>query len=229
MKKRLLTILVLIAIVLSLFSGISTVSADDEYNGKPFKSITLPGDVRMSDFDEGENGVAYSKTAASTVTATYREHPYMQIYDMNNGLAFIGFNSGVWFKYTVNVSKTGDYLMELEYASPVGPLEFAVFLDDVQVVSAALDTTQDYTKTEVADLGIISLKQGKHVLTFKQIKGGINAHKVAFSNVKSANDIFDFSKKTGSYRSNMFPGIIEAEDFDLGSDAKHSIDGKDPI
>ena len=88
------------------------------YNGTPF---LIPGKVEAEEFDNGGQGIAYyDLTPTNTGDATSFRNTTVDIENCTDG--GIGYNlgytdAGEWLKYTVNVTKSQNYNLEIRYAN----------------------------------------------------------------------------------------------------------------
>lgn len=185
----------------------------------PFADLEVKdgAEIYMRDFDRGGEGVAYhnAENAAYKGDGTYNRFFWEGATVEINGKGGIGNTAnGEWMAYTVNVTEPGNYTIVLTSAGP-GDSRYH-YLIDRAVVSAdgvahkSASGWDDYSATsEVSD---IQLGEGTHEIRF-YTTGGINVMKMTF---KKAGEYEDPSYKGTPYTDHSIPGIIEAENFDLG-------------
>lgn len=179
----------------ALHSDVAAVLVDMKFGSKarPFKTLSLPGTVNAVDYDIGNEGVTYhdavSKVtsqggAASNFGWAYRNDGV----DVEGSTDPEGFNydvgwieDGEWLSYTVNVSQTAAYQVDIRTASSLGGGNLRIYIDDVaagQDVSIA--STGGWQSWRTVSLPNVSLSAGQHVLKLLAVKGGFNLNTVAF-------------------------------------------------
>jgi hypothetical protein len=88
------------------------------FKGTPF---LIPGKIEAEDFDNGGQGIAFNDlTPTNTGDATSYRNTTVDIENCNDGGS--GYNlgytdAGEWLKYTVNVTKSQNYNLEIRYAN----------------------------------------------------------------------------------------------------------------
>src|SRR5262245_39125701 len=99
-------------------SGSSSVSpTSSPYNGAP---AAVPGQIRVADFDNGGEGVAYHDSSPGNAGGQYRQTD-VDIASSSEGGTTVGWiDAGEWLNYTVNVTGTGNYTAQIRVASPWG-------------------------------------------------------------------------------------------------------------
>lgn len=189
----------------------SAVFAAEE--SRPFVEHTIPGIIRVADFDNGGLGIAYNRTAARTIVS-YRPKENVNAGKSSEHGTMISMSGGEWIKYTANVEKTAEYELILFYAlDHTSTGTFTVYEGDNVIASAAVGDTGGWSNYKELSLGRAELKQGKSVFKF-ELKGlSINLCYVEFKEAKKPKT--DFSAKSGAYRYVSIPNEIEAEDYDI--------------
>ena len=189
---------------------------------EPFKEMKLPGDVWACDFDRGDELVSYYTVSEGVGNSSYRTGVDMRLFDYSFGVG-TAFVQGDWANYTFTVEKSGFYVPTIYYATPEENVSFSLETGEtVQTVN--LEPTQDYT-TAASYIGDnIYFAEGKHTLKIRWVSGGVTFYKISFGAAGSGES--GNMKTTGSYRTHILPTKIEAEDFDLGTEAHKSLDGK---
>ena len=100
------------------------------YGGTP---ATLPGSFEAENFDEGGQHVAYYDTAAGNTGGVYRatDVDLEATVDTGGGFHVARTKAGEWLRYTVNVSATGTYALEVRIANVGTGGRFHVEIDGV--------------------------------------------------------------------------------------------------
>ena len=102
-----------------VMAGTGSSSPEGPFGGTP---AAVPGTVQAANYDTGGQGVAYNVSSVNGTANSYRSdgvdlettHP-----DTGGG-DDLGWTTGQWFSYTVNVATAGTYTVSLRLASPDG-------------------------------------------------------------------------------------------------------------
>lgn len=187
--------------------------------GKPFSGtpIALPGKFEAEHFDIGENGVAYSDNdAGNNGTNNYRDAD-VDI-DKNDGDGWcVGWtNAGEWMEYTVNVAEEQLMIWTARVASGTTGSGFQMYFDGEDLTGnievPKTDDSQWKTYVEVKGRTLFALPVGTHKI------------RLAITGSSCNIDCITFSTSTGDENLTMpysgkpiaLPGVIQAENFDLG-------------
>jgi hypothetical protein len=124
--------------------------------------------VQAENFDIGAQGVAYYDTAAGNSGGTYRNT------DVDIGLTsdttpagyYVGWTrAGEWLTYTVDVTQTRDYTLDVRVANLGSGASFRVEVDGVDQTGAIpLPNTGGWDIWQTVSAGVIPLTQGQHVV-----------------------------------------------------------------
>ena len=92
-------------------------------------------------------------------------------------------DDGEWLTFTVNVSQSGYYDVDIRYASNntnSGPLQFEI---DGNTIGNTLsfNSTGDWDQWASKTLQNVPLTEGTHILKLNVIQGGFNIGKMTFS------------------------------------------------
>jgi HKD family nuclease len=101
------------------------------YGGTP---VALPGVVQVENFDEGAQGVAYSDTTTGNSGGVYRSTnvDIGSTGDSGSGGSYVGWTrAGEWLNYTVNVTATRTYTLNVRVANAGSGARFRVEVDGV--------------------------------------------------------------------------------------------------
>lgn len=193
-------------------------------SGNPFKSMTIPGEILMCDFDMGGEGVAYRKGSPTNGDSDYRAGENMNLYQFSDGIG-VAFEGGMWANYTVTVAQAGYYMPTVYYATPDTNTVIAFEANGESKADTRLTPTPNYIQMFSQEADAFYLKEGKQTIRIGLDSGGITLYKVAFQKTDAVQG-GGFEKTEGSFRSHILPTKIEAEDFDLGKSGSYSTDGK---
>src|SRR5688572_16703480 len=110
------------ALALLALAGVLPLSIDyagagpRPFNGNP---IVVPGTFQAEDFDKGGQGVGYSDKVKGNAGALYRAGGSVDIIESPSGQSYVinNFQTGEWLAYTINVTKTDQYDIDLRVSS----------------------------------------------------------------------------------------------------------------
>jgi hypothetical protein len=166
---------------------------------KPFANLKVPGIVAATDYDLGENGKAYFDTDVATYHVSSGKHT-----TWNRGMAYRndgvdiertddvnrdtnGYNigwtvDGEWMQYTLMVDLTGDYNIEIRYATPSSGSKIKLQINNIDVTPTVnLPVTGSTQSWENLSINNIKLKKGEQKLKLLIEKGGANIGFMKFS------------------------------------------------
>lgn len=134
------------------------------FQGRP---QAIPGRLRLADYDEGGQGVAYLDTTPGNSFAN-RPNASTRPEDVDLGGDTIGYvMGGEWINYTVDIQKAGTYRATLHYGCPFA-FKGAVklYLDDDQEVASFTIVNENARNHEInkTATATIHLPMGQHVL-----------------------------------------------------------------
>lgn len=131
----------------------------------------IPGIIQAEAFDEGGNGFAYfDDSPGSETDQTFRADEDVDIADCEDEggghcLAYV--TEGEWLEYTVNVSKTGAYDINLRVANNGDPKTISLAMDGTDIVTdISIPNTEGWGIWETVTINDIQLTEGKQVLRF---------------------------------------------------------------
>jgi hypothetical protein len=179
------------------------------YSGLP---AVIPGKIEAEDFDFGGESLAYHDTdPGNTGNAFYRMDEDPDIGSLAAGEKFIEFEGGEWSNYTVDVTENGFYTIRCMVAAGQTGATFSIEIDgkelsdDLEIPAGDLD---QFIPVKKKDL-LIPL--GVQVITVKA-KGKLRIASIEF---KKQGLPYNGTPFNGPH---LIPGILEAEDFDLGGE-----------
>ncbi len=189
----------------------------------PSTPAAIPGISEAENFDQGGQFVSYNDTSAGNKGGAYRatDVDIGPATDATGGY-YVGWTpAGEWLKYTVNVATTGTYTLETRVANVGTGGSFHLEVDGVDRTGpiAVPDTGGWQTWQTLATSGI-------------PLTAGQRTIRVMFDRVGSGGGVgnYNWFRLVGgaappppppadpvAYKAVSLPGLIQAEDFDLGA------------
>ncbi len=174
----------------------------------PFGEIpwTVPGRIWAFDFDNGGEGIAYHDlTLFNEGNWRLRMDENVDIEMKDDGYFITSFKNGEWLEYTVNV-ETGAYDIGISVASPSVGKQLKAYLNDTLIAIFDIPKTGSYKNYKTFWVNNIVLPGGTgKILRLENVNGDFNFEWIKFEPVKT------LPVRT-------IPGIVQAEDFDLGGE-----------
>lgn len=189
------------------------------YLGAP---VSLPGTINAQDFDTGGDGVSYHDTTPGNSGGAYRNSD-VDLEPSTDGGNDIGWvAAGEWLNYSVNVTASGNYTVQLRVASPAGGGSMHVGFNGSNVWKvASIPATggwQNWTTVNVP----VTLTAGQQLLTLLFDTSGFNINRIG---VVSGSGSGSGGAGGGTAGSSPYsgspiaiPGTIETEQFDNGGE-----------
>ena len=147
-------------------------------------AANIPGKIEAENYDLGGQGIAYNDIDASNSGGQYRTTEGVDVEGAGDtGAGYdIGFtNAGEWMKYTVNVTATAAYTLEVRVASPGTGNTLHVELDGVNISgSLTVPNTGGWQVYQTISVTTPSLSGGQHMLRIYEETGGFNINYVNF-------------------------------------------------
>lgn len=163
--------------------GTTTTTTPSGGSSTPFGGTpwAVPGTIQAEDFDDGAEGVAYHDTTSGNSGGVYRGTGV----DIEASSA-VGYNIGwtsasEFLNYTVNVTSSGSYTVQLRVASASSGSMHVGFNGSgvwTAVPVAATGGWQNWTTVNVP----VTLTAGRQLLTLMVDSGGVNLDKVTVVN-----------------------------------------------
>jgi hypothetical protein len=202
------------------FSIVKGVAVATPYGGTP---AAVPGIIQAENFDDGGPLAGYNDTTAGNSGGTYRstDVDIQPTNDIDGGYNVGWTTAGEWLKYTVGVAATGSYQLEARVANIGAGATFHVEVDGVDRTGriAVPDTGGWQTWQTVTTPGI-ALTAGSRILrvvvdSLSATGGGGNYNWFRFGN-----GISSPPPSTTPFGGTpaAVPGLIQAENFDLGAE-----------
>jgi Carbohydrate binding module (family 6)/PLD-like domain len=186
----------------------------------------IPGTFEAENFDLGGPNLAYSDTTPGNTGAVYRPSEDVDIQattDSGGGYNVGWTKAGEWLKYTVSVAATGTYQLETRVANIGTGATFHVEVDGVDRTGpiAVPDTGAWQTFQTITTAGI-PLAGGTHVIrvsfdtmTSRASVGNFNWFRLTAG---SSGGGIDPSKAYPNGVPAAIPGVVQAENFDIGTE-----------
>ena len=142
----------------------SAPSGPTPYGGTP---APVPGTIQAENFDEGSAGQAYSDTTAGNRGSVYRstDVDIGPASDSGGGF-YVGWTQpGEWLRYTVNVTQSRLYTLEVRIANKGTGARFRVEVDGQNVTgSVVVPDTGDWQAWQTVSVPNIALDAGSRVV-----------------------------------------------------------------
>ncbi|HJR58568.1 MAG TPA: carbohydrate-binding protein [Vicinamibacterales bacterium] len=146
-------------------AGTSPPPPSPAYGGTP---APLPGIVQAENFDVGSQGVAYVDASAGNAGGVYRstDVDIGPTSDPSSGGYYVGWTRvGEWLKYSVNVTETRNYTLNVRVANVGSGATFRIEVDDVDRTGPiAVPNTGGWDLWQTLSVSGISLTQGPRVI-----------------------------------------------------------------
>ena len=144
------------------------VTALDTVPQEPYNATaqTIPGKIEMENYDVGGQTQSYYDKETENKGGVYREDG-VDVVEVEDGYA-VGYTlAGEWMEYTVNVSKTANYLPKVHYATGLASSSIQLYLYG-ELLTDTLDlpqTAEDmWSVYEDVSADSVALSAGEHVL-----------------------------------------------------------------
>ncbi|MDW5288132.1 carbohydrate-binding protein [Formosa sp. PL04] len=190
--------------------SINTIALNGSIINNPVTSI--PGILEVENYNYGGQGVGYSDSDSQDKLGAGRPGDGVDI-GLDNGGKFIGYTAaGEWLKYTINVQQAGDYDFKFVYASGKsgGGTIGAKINESVIFTGHNLPQTAGWGDFQTdTSLNSVTLAQGFQTLLVNIEGTSFNLDKI---NIVSA------SNQNPYHGIVNVPGIIEAENYDVGGE-----------
>ncbi|HEY0606947.1 MAG TPA: carbohydrate-binding protein [Herpetosiphonaceae bacterium] len=139
---------------------------------------TVPGVIQAEDFDRGGPGAAYADSDSTNRGQSYRPADAVDLEpttDLGGGTNVGWTAGGEWLQYTINVSATDHYRLQLRLASNGGGGDLHIEIDGATVATLTnLPDTGGYQAWCTLNLGTIPLEAGEHTLRLVLDRNGLN-------------------------------------------------------
>ncbi|MFD1849339.1 carbohydrate-binding protein [Oceanobacillus bengalensis] len=165
----------------------------------------LPGVIEAAYYKSGGEGVAYHDTTPENIGGALRGDA-VDIRNRPQGGTAVGWNqTDEWLKYNVNVKENGLYNLRLNAATTFTEAKVRLWLNDEIDLTGVIDvpSTGDWNNFQPITKEGITLPEGEHTITVEFVNGEFDFSGFSFTS-------YDIHKP--------LPGVIEAEDYNLGGE-----------
>jgi len=193
----------------------------------PWREHRIPGVVEAEDFDIGGNGVAYGDDGVGNTGGQYRPDDDVDIWATFGGEGWTvgGTRGGEWLEYEIDVATAGSYWFDVRVASGfANPGEIVVSVDGVRVGSLAIESN-GWWAFEDRFIGARDLDAGAaSVRVAFTGEGQINFDSFRIypepppTPTPTSTPLPTPTPQQAPFRAHAVPGVIQAEDFDLGAE-----------
>lgn len=167
----------------------------------PFKGTAhpIPGRIEAEDYDLGGQGVAFNEanTTGNEGLATYRTDQQVDVETTQDatGAYNVGYIlNGEWLEYTVNVTTTGTYSLDLRLACDGTGRTFHVEMDGVNVTGPiSVPSTGGWQTWSTVTLNNLNLTAGQKVMRIAFDADYMNLNYLEFKSVVTNIDDIDMS------------------------------------
>jgi len=193
--------------------------------------ISIPGTINAQDYDNGGEGVAYHDTTSGNNGGAYRggDVDLEPSADGGNDIGWIA--AGEWLNYSVNVTSSGGYTVQLRVASPNGGSMKVGFNRTAGWNTVSVPATGGWQSWTTVNLPV-TLNAGTQLLTLYFNTNGFNVSRIAVVSGSASDDPKPGSggggggssySSTGSFRMmtwNIQHGTTSSGSYDLVSQAQ---------
>lgn len=175
----------------------------------------IPCRIEAEKFDIGGQGVSYNDVNAGRAggNLTYRisdapDVEFVNSSGASNNWSVQWIGTGEWYEYSIKVPDDDIYVFNLGYSSPNNGNKVHFLINGVLRDSLVFNSSGSWSVfVQSTDSCKIALNKGTHILRFYVAKNGFNIDYIQIARAFQA-----------PYNSTPFaiPGLIEAEEFDLG-------------
>jgi len=162
-------------------SGTTSSSSSSRGSSSPYlgSAISIPGTINAQDYDNGGEGVAYHDTTSGNNGGVYRggDVDLEAGADGGNDIGWIA--AGEWLNYSVNVTNSGNYTVQLRVASPNGGGSLKVgFNGTAGWNTVSVPATGGWQSWTTVNLPV-TLNAGPQLLTLYFNTNGFNVSRIA--------------------------------------------------
>ncbi len=171
--------------------------------------------MNAQDFDNGGEGVAHHDTTPGNTGGAYRpgDVDLEPSSDGGNDVGWIA--AGEWLNYTVNVSASGNYTVQLRVASPSGGGSMRVgFSGSSSSTGASIPATGGWQNWQTVSFPVNTLTVGQQFLTLLFDTSGFNVSRISVVSGSPSGG----SSTPYNGAATAIPGVVEMEQFDNGGE-----------
>lgn len=149
------------------------------YGGTP---RMIPGIIQAEDYDNGGQNIAYYDRTTGNAGNRYRTNESADVGMSNKELnPYLGWTqSGEWLKYTVNITTSRAYTLQLRVASASAGKSVRIEIDGTTVATVSIPNTGGGQKWVTVTVPNINLSAGTKVMRLYNVTGGQNINYIQF-------------------------------------------------
>jgi GH18 family chitinase len=151
------------------------------YLGAP---VSIPGLVQAENYDKGGEGVSYHDVDGANTLGAYRSDgvDLETCTDTGAGYNVGAIQAGEWLAYSIQVTQSGTYNMEMRVAALVPGLSFHIEIDDVDVTGLLqVPNTGDWQTWKSVKANNVTLKVGLARMKVVMDSGTFNLNHINIS------------------------------------------------
>jgi len=197
--------------------------AQGPFGGSPWP---VPGDIEAENYDVGGPGIAYADIEGENKGGAYRTDA-VDIWPTSGAAGFTvgSTRANEWTEYTIDAGDGGAFDIALRlatgYAGAGGPGGVRVLVDGTVIGQTTQVTGTDWWAFDELMVGQVTLASGTHVIRVEWTDAGqINFDRIVVTEIDQL--------VQAPYVVNSIPGVIQAENYDLGGDGLAYSDVDEP-
>jgi hypothetical protein len=160
---------------------ISNPTGSTPYGGTPW---AIPGKIEAENYDDGGEGVAYHDAEVLNQGGQQRTNQGVDVETCGEGTYNVGWTgAGEWLKYTVNVTTTGVYSLQVRVASPNSGKGLHAEIDGTTIATVSVPNTTGWQTYQTVTVTTTSIAAGTHSLRIYMDTDGFNLNYVTFAPV----------------------------------------------
>lgn len=153
--------------------------------GRPYKLAFAPCTIEAENFDAGKNGEAYYDSDNSNAGGKYRNETAVDIYEAS-GATYVNILSDEWIKYTVNVTKAGNYNLNFKWYDCMESSKVRIYANGYEIIRNVPQSAMPTGGFKITTAGTVKLSKGTHTFIIKCMEGDINIDYLRLANSRNA-------------------------------------------
>ena len=181
---------------------------------QPYTYLQAPGDVQSYEFDLGGEGMAYHDLTESNTGLGIRPDESVDFGVRGSGDIELISSPEEWVEYSVNVQEAGFYSIALYYSLKSDQGQLSLTANDTQRIFSLESTGGHGTFFRRLMPENIPLQQGVNTIRLSFLSGNtrLRSFELQLADEPGPGDI------QAAYAENSIPGIVQAQNFDLGGE-----------
>lgn len=142
----------------------------------------IPGTIQAEDYDNGGINIAYKDNTTGNAGGKYRTTESVDLgYSSKEVSNYLGWTqAGEWLKYSVNISSSRTYSLQLRVASANAGKSVRIEIDGTTIATVAIPKTGGADKWTTVTVSGINLTAGLKTLRLFNVTGGQNINNIKF-------------------------------------------------